>query len=614
MSTESATSPWAPLLLRVTLIGAVALASCADDPASDGPAAPSEPSDTAPTAPTAAPELVMLSPTEQAARISLSLRGHRPSPEELDLVVADPDALYTLVDTWLQSDGFARTIRDMHAEQLLLRNDLLDPFPSNGLLEGIPTWEVYQSVTEEPLKLVEHVVTNDLGYDSILTLDHMLTDRLVARVFGLPFDEAGPEWQEARWSDGRPMAGLLSSSGLWNRYRSGPVNHQRRRAAFVSDKLLCDPISERDVVVPTDLDFADWDAVNEAIWYDPGCVACHQSLDPLGAFFWGFRGQIRAAEVLEAYDAGCMGMAVPFSFDAPPEPLRDLCYPLRMYQPEKEDRWAELDLRPPGYYGQPAERLDDLGALVAADPRFASCTARRFWSWFAHVDRDDVDHELVVELTEILQESDFDAKALTRAVVLHPRFLASHLDGESADTTYQPVGVLRMRPEQYQDSILELTGFTWWATAPEPDCGTLCWRWADLGRSDKWGFRALGGGVDSSFVLNPSYETLPTGALLEQRAAAEAAGWVVQRDFERPAAERRLLALVEPGTVDEAAIRAQLADLHARIGAEPVAPDSPEVDASYALWSQAHGLHGDPARAWSLTLAALLQDARMVFY
>lgn len=588
--------PWSGVV-----VSSLVLASCSGDPAvpSEGTGA-------------SEPELVMLPVAEQAARASLALRGHRPTLAELDTVAEDPEALADLVDGWLQSEAFGRTLRDMHGEQFFLRNDMRAPYPSEGPLRGTPAWEVYLSSSEEPLKLIEHVVMNDLGYDAILTLDYMLADPIVAQVFGLPYDDAGPEWQVSRWTDGRPMAGILSSSALWNRYRSGPINHQRRRAQFVSDALLCDPIAERDVEVPTDLDFADMDAVNEAVWTDPGCVACHQSLDPLGALFWGFRGQIRSAEVLEAYGADCRGMFVPQSFDVPPEPLHDLCYPLRFYRPETEDRWWELDLRAPGYYGQPAERIDDLGGLIADDPRFASCTARRFWSWFAHVDRDDVDHELVVELNRVLQDSEFDAKALARAIVLHPRFQASHATVETPEEP--PVGMLRMRPSQYQDTIQELTGFTWWITAPESQCGSTCWGWVDLGRTDTWGFRALAGGVDSSFVLDPVYETVPTGALVERRTAAEAAGWVVAQDFAQPAETRRLLSLVEPDTVDEATVRAQLAELHVRIGAERVSEDHAEVDRSYSLWSGAHALHGDPARAWELTLTALLQDARMVFY
>jgi len=599
LPSDALAPPWLGVV-----VSALVLASCGGDPAvTSGRTGVSE------------PELVMLPVVDQAARASVALRGHRPTLEELDAVAEDPEALAGLVDGWLQSEAFGRTLRDMHGEQFLLRNDMRAPYPSEGPLRGTPAWEVYLSSSEEPLKLIEHVVMNDLPYDAILTLDYMLTDPIVAQVFGLPYDEAGPEWQVSRWTDGRPMSGILSSSALWNRYRSGPINHQRRRAQFVSDALLCDPIAERDVVVPTDLDFADMDAVNEAVWTEPGCVACHQSLDPLGALFWGFRGQIRSAEVLEAYGADCRGMFVPQSFDVPPEPLHDLCYPLRFYRPETEDRWWELDLRSPGYYGQPAERIDDLGRLIADDPRFASCTARRFWSWFAHVDRDDVDHDLVVELTRVIEESDFDAKALAKAIVTHPRFLASHVaedDGDSPDDP--PVGLLRMRPSQYQDSIQELTGFTWWITAPESLCGSTCWGWVDLGRTDTWGFRALAGGVDSSFVLDPVYETVPTGALVERRTAAEAAGWVVAQDFAQPAATRRLLTLVEPDTVDEGTVRAQLAELHARIGAERLSTDHEEVDRSYALWSGAHALHGDPARAWELTLTALLQDAHMVFY
>ena len=97
-------------------------------------------------------------------------------------------------------------------------------------------------------------------------------------------------------------------------------------------------------------------------------------------------------------------------------------------------------------------------------------------------------------------------------------------------------------------------------------------------------------------------------------AADEAAGWVVENDFNVPPEARKLLALVEVGTTDEALIRDQLAWLHKRILGEMVGPNDPAVDLSYGLWADSFDRNGDALTAWKMTLSALMQDPRMVFY
>jgi hypothetical protein len=89
---------------------------------------------------------------------------------------------------------------------------------------------------------------------------------------------------------------------------------------------------------------------------------------------------------------------------------------------------------------------------------------------------------------------------------------------------------------------------------------------------------------------------------------------VVDGDFAVPAAERRLLHLVESSTTDEAAIRGQLVQLHARILGEIVAADSAEITASYDLFMLGQQTAGAPAGGWKLVLTALLQDPRMMFF
>jgi hypothetical protein len=543
-----------------------------------------------------------LEPSEQAVRVSMALRGLRPNPEELQQVVdGGQAALAVLVDRWVASPEFAATIRDMHAEQLLIRTDVEEQLPLYGPLETFDTTAVHQGLTDVPLKLIEDVVVSGRPYSEIVTAQHFRTNVVYAAVHGLPFEPGGPEWQEVQWADGRPLAGLLSDSELWRRHRSAGSNFHRGRANFVSSTLLCENFATRDVPVEGGIDLSDEFAVAEAVTQQGTCIACHQALDPMAAYFWGFRHQLNAQAVRNSYGADCQ-----FPVDTPSAPpghgvAADLCYPLRFYQPELENDWMGWQLRPPGYFGLPGSDLADLGAYIASDARFAECTTRRFWSWFAQVPTAEVDAALVSELTSVLTGSGQDTRALIKAIVLHERFLS------------RDDGVLTTRPEQLSRAIEDLTGFRW-TVLPDERCGTECWGTVELTNTDRYGFRAMAGGVDGLSITLPTHSPTPVRRLVLDRLASEAAHYVTSRDLAAPPAERRLLALVERDTTDEAVLRAQIVSLLARVEGEIVRPRDPEVDDVLALWTDALALTGDGEQAWRVVLAALLQDSRMEFH
>jgi hypothetical protein len=123
----------------------------------------------------------------------------------------------------------------------------------------------------------------------------------------------------------------------------------------------------------------------------------------------------------------------------------------------------------------------------------------------------------------------------------------------------------------------------------------------------------MSGGIDSMSVRRPTHTATPTKLLVMRKFASEAAAFVVREDFGVPPEARHLLTEVEADTLDETAVRDQLALLHARVLSEPVPPDDPVIDDTWALWSAALDRSGDPALAWTLTLSALLQDVRMLY-
>jgi hypothetical protein len=534
------------------------------------------------------------------------LRGLRPTVDEL-AGVDDVRAVADRVDAWVESPEFGLVIRDMHAEWWLVRNDLESPLPSRGPLTGTLKQRVLSSTQEAPLRFVEAVVADDLPYTALFDADWTLADPVVAAIYGLEYDPAGPEWQRTEWSDGRPRAGILSDSEIWRRHVSNGNNNHRARADFVARAFLCADFSSRDIPLEAGLDMSDEAAIAQAVREVPSCVACHQALDPLAAFFWGYKEQLRTGAVSKAYDQDCR-----YDWTREGEPARGsylpdhFCYPALFYEVEQEDGWVERDLRPPGFYGESAGDVRDLGQMLVRDPRFHQCTARRFAAWMTQSELDEVPDPWVRSLADGFVASGFDTKELVRSIALSEAFA-----GVRAESDTFVAGVQLVRPEQYARTVEALTGFRW-EISPDPIPCAGCWGTVDLGRQALHGFRSMLGGTDGFQVTRPSHTVTPSRLLAVRRFAAEAAGYAVDRDFATARLADRLLITVSAETVDEAAIRGELAGLYARVIGLPASSD--DVDAYWSLWSGTLDRRGDTDSAWKLTLAALLQDPALLTY
>jgi hypothetical protein len=571
-----------------------------------------------------APVLEPLPPTALLKRASMAVRGVPASLDEIRAVEQDAEVLPALVEQWLVSDDFGDTVEDLHAELYLLRADTNFQLPVMGPLEerGYNQADLHFSTVGAPTRMVREIVLGDRPYTEILTADYTVANEVVAEIYGLAFDPSGPEWQHTRWIDGRPQSGLLSDSEMWRRHVSNAANFHRGRANFVSRAFLCEDIGGRDVFVAGGVDIADEFAVAEAVSTQTGCVGCHNVLDPLAAFFWGYKEQLQRNAVLSAYDLNCE-----WDWTLGPPPLGDYriehwCYPLKFYDVSEEDDWAYWQLRPPGYFGVPAETVVDLGWLIAEDPRFATCTARTFAGYLMQTDRDRVPDDYADHLARVFVDSGFDAKALVREIVLSEPFGAARiLPGTQLPTTDVEVpfvpGLQSIRPEQLSRTIEALTGFRWLANQDRADCeagGNSCWGAVDLATTDVYGFRSMMGGIDSYTVLHPTHTPTPTKLLAIRKVAEEAAGFAVLADSNAAPGSRRLLTRVDPRVdTDPVLIRGQLAELFTRILGEPVDPEDEDVTALLGLW-QAAAARAGAQEGWRVVLSALLQDPQMVLY
>jgi hypothetical protein len=555
----------------------LSLAACAGN-GSSGDDDQQPPPDVSPTA-------VYLTPTQHLTRISLALRGMRPALADLRNVDADPSVLPAIVDRYLGSPAFGETIKELHNETLLLRIEQPTfTYPAIGPLAGATAREI-NGQFEESLRLIEDIVMSDQPYTRIVTAEYTMANGTTAAMWGLPHTGPADAWERTQFPDGRAPLGILATNSIHHRWRSTGFNFNRGRANLISRALLCHDFLASDIMVDTSVDLSDPDVVANAVVANASCAGCHQTLDPLASYLFTFRGSL-----------------APVGVDA---------YPVTYYSPGTANRWMTANKRPPMFFGHPTNGLTGLGAAITKDPRFAKCTATRFASYFTEVPQNEVSGAWIARLQDILVESGWNAKALAKAIVLSDEFRVSHdTDPEAAEAT---VGALKVRPEQLQRMLRDLTGFNWSTTANNSLRG-IPYGTANLLESDFIGFRVLAGGIDSYFVTEYVHTMNATSSLVAKAAASAAADFVVEHDLAAVAAERTLFTEAAVNATDPDRIRAQIAHLHARLYGELVAADSPEVGETLALYDDAFAATNNRARAWKLTLIGMLSDFRSLFY
>ncbi len=552
------------------LSGALAAAGCDSDDEAEAPV-------------TTDTTVVPLSATDQLLRVSMAIRGMRPSTEELQAVASDASELEPLVDEYLASDDFGATIRDLYNEALKVRVPAsLFPagFAAVGELTGEEVQHINVSVTEAPLKLIEYIVREDRPLTEIVTADYALADGYVAKVWGMPYSGSGESWEVTHYEDGRPESGILSDSWLYTRHSSTFSNKNRGRANAIARGLLCQDYTERKVEVDATINLADPAEVANAIENNSTCASCHQTLDPLAAFFGSF-----------------YPLFVPSFLDA---------YPFEGYAPELAPLFT---VKEPGYFGYPGGDVKHLGQMMAEDPRFVQCQAKRFYSYFHQVPLAEVPLSRASELGEVLSEG-MSAKELVKAIVLDPSFLVSHRLRDDAEG--EPPTMLKARPWQLAHAVAELTGFRWQSNLVI-DLGYGNVGNVDLMTDSLFGFEVLAGGMDSVNVALPSHTMTASASTVLRELATRASDYVVDADAQYPKSAK-LFKTITPDTSDEAAVRAALIELHASLLGQIVTADSPEVSDAYALFQGALAEGGDARRAWKLTLLGLLQHPRMAFY
>ncbi len=479
-----------------------------------------------------------ISAREQLVRLSMQLAGRR-APAEWVLAADDPVTFEAALSALLDDPALGFRAAFVWNEQLHLA-----AFGEDGSrwqeIDGLAR----RSLNWEPLAGVMAVVNEDRPMSDLVTAQEWPANEDVAEVTGRAWSGEPGEWVALPYADGRPMAGMLSTAGLWARHAADATNYHRRRANLVARVFVCADFFDRDVnfeLATADVASA---SVEDAVRTDGACTTCHASLDPLAGFFGGFGERSEPSE------------------------LR----PWLQWSPALADFSAASFT--PGWYGVPAADLSELGPIIADDPRFPRCIARRTYEWLTGADfAAEPDRErIVVDFVE----GGLVFDALVRSIVATPAWAAP---GDNAATA---------------DQIA--TAATAAYALPMGDWGV----WAGVEDAVFDGeLRALSGDTDDETVLVRNSSRGSGMQLATDWVTRAVVVEAMKLDQSRAAADRQLLPSVDDP--DEAALRTHLAGLYLRFTSREVEPDGGEVDRLLALYNES----GGGEEGWSTVLVAL---------
>jgi hypothetical protein len=543
--------------------------------------------------------LVPLGPNELLLRASMDLQGKRPTPAQLDAVEADPNTYAGFVDQYLYSPEFLERVKDVYDDALLVRRE---DFSDESRDE---TTAIYG----EALELIAYIVGNDRPFTEIGTADYTVANELFQRDLGrMPYQMepvVGVAWQPTHYLDGRPHAGLLSTSAFFEVWDTNNTNVNRRRANRWSIVYHCYNFLDTPVDVTRDVDNNDAGAVLSAVTTRPDCKACHDRLDPMASFLF----PTDDAFGLEEGDG--MAFNVDF-FSGNPE------------------RWRTANKRPPAVYGMPGTDLTDMGRLLVQNERFAQCqTQRAFQMLFLRKPKTSKELTLANEIAaKWVTEDGHNFRALVRRWMLSDAYTGRPEDDD-------PDWVRRASPERLESMIQDVTGFIWTRDPdddqddldPESDPPRI--EPVPLLTTEEDAFKIIFGGINGVSVTGRSSSLNAPVVTVQRKLAALAAQHVVTTDLALPDGQRKLLNGVtgeEDPAVDEAAIRAALSAIARRLYGERWAPDAPEIDNWFQLYRNLHrdgtqaginsnqvpGTQGE--RAWRGTLIAMLRSPRILVY
>jgi hypothetical protein len=522
-----------------------------------------------------------LSPRRQLIRASVDLRGVHPSETELAFIDANPGTYGQFVERYLDDERFVERVQELFNEVYLTRTGTVYFSPDDAGLGMISEALAADAMGEEPLQLIGHIVREDLPFTEVVTADYTMGTPVLSGLWGMTYPTDASGWQPTHYTDGRPHAGVLSMTTMWQRYPSAGVNANRHRANQVSRILLCDDYLSRPVSFSrSQIDALTAGDPQDVIRDNDACQSCHSSLDPLAAHFFGFWWEIDGDGVDQT-----------------------------TYYPEDEGYWRDYAEAAPGYFGTPTSGLVELGQAIAEDERFVDCAVRTVFEGFTQRDMLDADWTEFQHHRSAFVDSGLVVRELVRSIVSSPGYLAGAADDE--DLSERLATVKTASPSQLAGIIEETTEYTW------------TFEGRDALRKNALGLAVLSGGIDSVLVTQPNREPSVGVALVHERLAQNAAWHVATHDLDPERTEDAILLRFvnrdgRPDT-DRDAFRSQIEHLFLVITGVPLVSgdldvEAPEVQQLIDLWMQLYSVQASPEAAWAGVTSAVLRDPMVLFY
>ncbi|MFK7929210.1 MAG: DUF1549 domain-containing protein [Myxococcota bacterium] len=534
----------------------------------------------------------LLSARRQLIRLSVDLRGAHPSRADLEFIEQHPDAYEQYVDRYLEDPRFVQRMTEIWNRSLRTRTGQTYFDPREAGLGMLSDETVADSIGEEPLKMIAHVIEKDLPFSEVVTADYTLADPIVAAMWDLPYPEGKTGWQQTAYDDGRPMAGLLSSTTLWQRYPSAGVNSNRHRANSVSRIFLCDDYLSRPVSFSrTQIDTLTTGDPEDVIQNTQVCQSCHSTLDPFASHFFGFWWEIEGE-------------------------LDDQT----LYRPEDEPAWrTQMGSHvSPAFYGIPTRGMEEMAQHLAEDPRFVECAVRTTFDGITQRDSSDLDRDEMWTHRVAFEDSGLVVRDLVRSIVTSRTYRAqSIIDAELAtEGLEERLPVLKtVTPAQFEGIIHSKTGY----------------RWSMNGRpalaKNVQGLAVLSGGTDSLYVNEPNSDP-SVGLVFVQERLAQAAGWHVAThdldpDRDGEAILLKYVTREDSPETNREAFQIQIEQLYLDVlgvplerpeGAEDAPGEPPEVAELIRMWKQLYSVDADPDKAWAGIVSVVLRDPMLIFY
>lgn len=545
-------------------------------------------------------DLVAMTDQELLVRAAMDLRGTRPSTAELDAIESGAASYEDAVQAYLHTPEFLERVKDAYDDALLVRreDDTDESRDETSAIYG------------EALELISYIVNGNRPFTEIGTADYTVANELFQRDrrrVPYPMEPvAGLAWQPSHYLDGRPHAGLLSTSAFYEVWDTNNTNINRRRANRWSIVFHCYNFLDTPVDVTRDVDNNDSGAVLSAVTTRIDCKACHDRLDPLASFLFPMD------------DAGGL------------EDGNGTDYREDFFRDDRAERWRTANKRPPAIYGQPGQDLRDLGRLLTESPKFAECQTRRaFKMLFLRDPKTNTELNLATDIAQRWRtEDNYNFRLLVKRWMLSAAYRGRPANDD-------PEWVRRASPERLESLLRDTTGFVW-SRAPQddqddmnPDSDPPRVERVPLLTTEENGFKIILGSINGTSVTGRATNLNASVVMVQRKVAALAADYAVDTDLPLPDGQRRLLNGItgeEHPVADEAAIRAALSRLARRLYGVSWSADHPQIDVLMQLYGSLHrdmtqagtsqgqvaGTQGQ--RAWRGVLIAMLRNPRMITY